>query len=123
MRALVIDDSRTTRAILGKMLRDLGFEVHEAGNGCEGLEQLRQLGPVDVALVDWNLPVMNGIEFVRSVRAEPAYAAMRLMMVTTETEREQVSRALQEGANEYVMKPFTRDVIAAKLTLLNVSPW
>src|SRR5438552_5990570 len=109
------------RAILGQMLRQLGFEVSEAGNGREGLERLRQLGPPDLALVDWNMPVMSGYEFVRAVRADPALAAVRLMMVTTETELAQVATALEAGADEYVMKPFNRDVIVEKLGLLGLA--
>jgi two-component system chemotaxis response regulator CheY len=120
MRALVIDDSRAMRAILGQMLRQTGFEVAEAGNGREGLERLRQLERADVALVDWNMPEMNGFEFVRAVRADPAYRELRLVMVTTETEASQVTSALEAGANEYVMKPFNRDVIVEKLGLLGL---
>src|SRR5437016_325399 len=107
MRALVIDDSRAIRRILRAILQEIGFEVTEAGNGQEGLVQLRQIGPVDLALVDWNMPEMNGYEFVRVVRAEAVYGTMRLMMVTTESEMSRVSSALEAGADEYVMKPFT----------------
>ncbi len=121
MRALVIDDSRATRSILGRMLRDLGFEVAEAGDGREALEKLRAASPPDLALVDWNMPVMNGYEFVRAVRADPAFAGVRLLMVTTETELSQVAAALEAGADEYVMKPFTRDVIVGKLDLLGIA--
>ena len=121
MRALVIDDSRAMRAILGQMLRQSGFEVAEAGNGREGLERLRQIERADVALVDWNMPEMNGFEFVRAVRADPAYRDLRLVMVTTETEASQVMSALEAGANEYVMKPFNRDVIVEKLSLLGLN--
>jgi two-component system chemotaxis response regulator CheY len=108
------------RAILGGILKQAGFEVVEAGNGREGLERLRQLGAAKLALVDWNMPEMNGLEFVQAVRANPSYARMPLMMVTTETEMAQVSRALEAGADEYVMKPFTRDVILEKLDLLGI---
>jgi two-component system chemotaxis response regulator CheY len=120
MRALVIDDSRTVRAIIGKILRDEGLEVVEAANGREGLEQLQQEPSVKLVLVDWNMPEMNGLEFIRAVRADRAYDAVRIMMVTTETEQEQVVRALEAGANEYMMKPFTREILVAKLSLLDV---
>ena len=73
-----------------------------------------------LALVDWNMPEMTGLEFVLCVRAEPLFDLVRLMMVTTETEIEQVARALEAGANEYIMKPFTRDIVEAKLRLLGV---
>jgi len=120
MRALVIDDSRTVRAIIGKILRDEGLDVIEAANGREGLEQLRASPDVELILVDWNMPEMNGLDFIRAVRAERAHDSIRIMMVTTETEQTQVMRALEAGANEYVMKPFTREILAAKLSLLNV---
>jgi two-component system, chemotaxis family, chemotaxis protein CheY len=120
MRALVIDDSRTVRAIIGKILGEVGLDVVEAANGREGLDQLRDAGDVGVVLVDWNMPVMNGLEFIQAVRAHRAYDPVRIMMVTTETEQEQVIRALEAGANEYVMKPFTKDILVAKLSLLDV---
>ena len=120
MRALVIDDSRTVRAIIGKTLRELGMEVIEAANGREGLDQLRQQPGVRLVLVDWNMPEMNGLEFITAARADRAFDAVRIMMVTTETEQEQVMRALSAGANEYLMKPFTREILVAKLGLLDV---
>jgi two-component system chemotaxis response regulator CheY len=120
MRALVIDDSRTVRAIIGKTLRELGMEVAEAGNGREGLDALRAPPGAELVLVDWNMPVMNGLEFITAVRADRAFDAVRIMMVTTETEQEQVLRALRAGANEYLMKPFTPEVLVAKLGLLGM---
>jgi two-component system chemotaxis response regulator CheY len=120
MRALVIDDSKAMRAIISAMLKEIGFEVTEAKNGLEAIERLRETGPLEVALVDWNMPEMNGYEFVRSVRAQNVYDRMRLMMVTTETEMTQVEKALEAGANEYVMKPFTREVILEKLEILGM---
>jgi two-component system chemotaxis response regulator CheY len=119
MRALVIDDSRTVRAIIGKILRDEGLEVVEAANGREGLERLRQPPGVELVLVDWNMPEMNGLDFITAVRSDRTYDPVRIMMVTTETEQGQVIRALEAGANEYVMKPFTRDILVAKLSLLD----
>jgi two-component system chemotaxis response regulator CheY len=120
MRALVIDDSRTIRAIIGKTLRELGMEVVEAAHGQEGLERLQEPPGVELVLVDWNMPVMNGLEFIRAVRSQRVYDPVRIMMVTTETEQEQVLRALEAGANEYLMKPFTREILVAKLSLLDV---
>jgi two-component system chemotaxis response regulator CheY len=120
MRALVIDDSRTMRAILGKVLREMGMEVIEAANGREGLERLGDPSAAELVLVDWNMPEMDGLEFIRAVRAVRAYDAVRILMVTTETEGQQVSRALDAGANEYLMKPFTKDVLVAKLQLMDL---
>ena len=121
MRALVVDDSRTVRVIVSKILVEAGFEVVEAGNGREGLDRLRQTPDVDLILVDWNMPEMNGLDFIRAVRSDRANDAIRIMMVTTETEQEQVIRALDAGATEYLMKPFSKDTLLAKLSLLDLS--
>ena len=115
MRALIIDDSRAMRALLGRILSELGFEVSEAGDGRQGLEQLRANGIPDVALVDWNMPQMSGIEFVEAVRAVREYDAMRLVMVTTETEMTRVVKALGAGLDAYVMKPFTKEAVVEQL--------
>lgn len=122
MRALVIDDSRAMRRIVAGTLRGLGFEPLEAEHGQAALDLLAD-GPVpDLACIDWNMPVMDGLEFVTRVRAEPAYRAMTLMMVTTESEQSQIVRALAAGAHEYLIKPFTPDAIRDKLDLLGLLP-
>ncbi len=121
MRALVVDDSRAMRGILNKMLGEIGFEVFEAGHGREGLEVLQEIGKPDLILVDWNMPEMNGYDFVCAVRSDDYYDASFLMMVTTETEMTQVVKALEAGVNEYVMKPFTKEVILEKLDLLGIT--
>ena len=120
MIVLVVDDSRATRAVLRQILKALGFEVTEAGHGLEALERLKEMTAPDLVLVDWNMPEMNGYEFVQAVRAESDYDQIPLMMVTTETEVSQVTKALSAGANEYVMKPFTKEVILAKLDILGI---
>lgn len=118
---MVIDDSSAMRLILKRIMTGLGFDVVDAPNGAEALSQLDQ-GPIpDVALVDWNMPVMDGLQFVTAVRAEQRLRAMALMMVTTESEQSQIVRALAAGAHEYVIKPFTPDAIADKLALLGVT--
>ena len=118
MQALVIDDSRAVRLLVGNILRDQGYEVIAAGHGQEGLERLAENPEIRLVLVDWNMPVMDGLEFIQAVRNVRAWDDVRLVMVTTETESEQVQRAIAAGANEYVMKPFTADVLVAKLALL-----
>ena len=121
MRALVLDDSRAMRSILTRIMEGLGFDVETAGDGAEALELVRR-GPLpDVALIDWNMPVMNGLEFVTQVRGNPEWRRMTLMMVTTENEHSQIVRALAAGAHEYVMKPFTVDVIGDKLRMLGLA--
>ena len=111
MRALVIDDSRTARILISNTLKELGMSVVQAADGREALEQLQKVPDVDLMLVDWNMPVMNGFEFVRAVRADPSYRDLRLVMVTTETEVSQVATALEAGADEYIMKPFSREIL------------
>jgi two-component system chemotaxis response regulator CheY len=120
VKALVIDDSKAMRSILKKILGEIGFEVIQAGNGRQALEGLQRVGEFDIALVDWNMPEMNGYEFVCAVRDDEAFDGMLLMMVTTETEMSQVIKALEAGANEYVMKPFTKEVVVEKLELLGL---
>jgi len=123
MRALVVDDSRAMRAILSRILREAGFEVLEAEHGREALELLRKhhvTQPFELALVDWNMPEMGGYELIRAVRAEDAFRDVRLVMVTTENEIEQVAKALEAGADEYAMKPFTKEVILEKLAILGL---
>jgi two-component system chemotaxis response regulator CheY len=121
MRALVIDDSRAMRMILKGILTEAGFTVVEAASVREGLDRIRQLGPPELALVDWNLPEQLGLAFVEAARADHAYDKMRIMMVTTETEMSQMARALEAGANEYVMKPFTKPTILEKLALMGLA--
>ncbi len=121
MRAIVVDDSRATRSILKRALAREGFEVVEAGNGREAIDALEATGAVDLALVDWNMPVMTGYEFLHEIRARRAFDPMAIMMVTTESEASQVKRALDAGANEYVMKPFTDEVLHEKLMLLGLA--
>lgn len=119
-KALVVDDSRSIRLIVGRTLRDLGFEILEAGNGQEAWDCMQRQQDFELILCDWNMPVMNGLEFIRKVRADSRYRKYTIVMVTTETETEQMLRALAAGANEYVMKPFTRDIIEEKLRMLGV---
>jgi len=121
-KAMVVDDSRAVRLILRRTLEKFGYQVFEAQHGKEALTVLEKEPQIGLMLVDWNMPEMNGLELVRAVRADPDRARMVLMMVTTETEIEQMVRALAAGANEYVMKPFTEEVITDKLRLLGVIP-
>lgn len=118
MRALVVDDSRAIRLILGRMLRDLGIEVTEAADGAAALAAIDAGLDVDLLLVDWNMPVLSGIELIEALRAPPRSSTSKILMVTTETEVSQVIRALSSGADEYVMKPFTEAAIIDKLHLL-----
>src|SRR5678810_625227 len=107
-RAMVVDDSRAMRLVRSRILSAVGIEVvGESANGLEAINHLASAQGVDLVLVDWNMPVMDGLEFIRRVRADPARGSLRVLMVTTEVERDNVATALAAGADEYVMKPFT----------------
>lgn len=122
MLALVIDDSRTVRILIGNILREIGMEVIEAANGVQALEQLEAHPDVELLLVDWNMPEMNGFDFLRTVRGQRAFDRVRILMVTSESQSEQVAKALNAGANEYLMKPFNKEVLIAKLQLMDAFP-
>ncbi len=119
MEVLIIDDSRVMRSILRRICTSLGFAVREAGDGQQALDALAE-GVPDLCLIDWNMPVMDGLTFVTQVRARPEWRQMMLMMVTTESEHGQIVRALAAGAHEYVIKPFTAEAIAEKFALLGL---
>lgn len=119
-KALVVDDSSTVRSIITKMLTAWGIPSVQAGNGQEALTVLNQNKDVNLALVDWNMPVMNGIEFVRQARQNKDFHAMKIVMVTTETEMTQVVAALEAGVDEYIMKPFTKEIFEEKLMMIGI---
>ncbi|MFA7323879.1 MAG: response regulator [Candidatus Nanopelagicales bacterium] len=118
MLAMVIDDSRAMRSILRRIVGELGFEVVEAADGQQALDLMDDGQVPQIALIDWNMPVLDGLGFVTSVRSRQEWRDITLMMVTTESEHGQIVRALAAGAHEYVIKPFTADAIAEKLQLL-----
>jgi two-component system, chemotaxis family, chemotaxis protein CheY len=119
LRALIVDDSRVIRTLLRKFLHAQGFDTCvEAAHGREALARLAETGPIELALIDWNMPVMNGLELVSAIRQHRAFDATKLMMVTTESETAQIVRALETGADEYIMKPFTPDALRDKLDIL-----
>jgi len=121
--ALVVDDSKAVRMILARTLRELGYEVREAANGREALEVIEAgKNAVKLALVDWNMPEMNGLELLQQIRLDPELSSLMVIMVTTETELDQMTAALEAGANEYVMKPFTKDILLEKLDLVGIHP-
>jgi len=120
--AIVIDDSSAMRMILRRTLSSMGFKVVDAVNGRDALDKLANLDYVpDVALIDWNMPEMDGLTFVQTVRDDPRYRRLSLLMVTTESEQSQIVRALAAGAHEYLIKPFTPDAVAEKLELLGLT--
>jgi len=122
MKALVIDDSRTMRRIVSAVLRNLGYEPIEAGDGQQALDALEASDGVVLCCIDWNMPVMDGLTFVTKVRERQEWRDITLMMVTTEGEHGQIVRALAAGAHEYLIKPFTPDALRDKLELLGLLP-
>ena len=109
------------RKILGKIMSGLGFEIIEASDGKLGLAQLESnTDVIELVLVDWNMPVMNGLEFVEAVRNHEEHANLKLVMVTTETEPSRMVKALMAGVDEFVMKPFTSEILVDKLRLIGV---
>jgi two-component system chemotaxis response regulator CheY len=122
MRAIVVDDSRVSRGLIKRVLSSLGIECIEAGDGLEALTVLREVEPPDLAMLDWNMPNMNGYDLVKALRAERRYDAMRVIMCTSETETDQMHKALMAGADEYIMKPFTAEGVMSKLEMLGLTP-
>lgn len=120
MKALVVDDSRAMRNIVKKIVNSIGFETDEAENGQVALDAINSFPDYDVVLLDWNMPVMNGLEFVVEARKAPQHENLKIVMVTTESEPEKMVRALMAGVDEFVMKPFTKDVLLEKLNLIGV---
>lgn len=122
MRALIVDDSRFIRDYLTSLLKGHGLECSAAENGRDGLNCLGASGPFDVALVDWNMPVMGGLEMVKAVRSNPALSALKILMVTTEAENGFIEAALNAGADEYLMKPFDESGLMEKLEMIGALP-
>ncbi len=120
MRALIVDDSRFIRELLFTLLDAEGIECVAAAHGREALERLRVDPAFDVALIDWNMPVMGGLELVKTLRAMPAFAKMKILMVTTESENEFIEASLEAGADEYLMKPFDEQALLEKLQMVGL---
>jgi two-component system, chemotaxis family, chemotaxis protein CheY len=122
-KALVVDDSKAIRMILAKILTELGYEVREAANGREALDVMEvEKTAVKLVLADWNMPEINGLDLLKRLRQNPELSSLVVIMVTTETSLDQMVAALEAGANEYVMKPFTKDILIEKLELAGVRP-
>jgi two-component system chemotaxis response regulator CheY len=107
--------------IIARTLRELGYEVREAGNGSEALATLSSGASADLVMADWNMPVMDGLELLQKIRASPAFGNVPVVMVTTEAEVDQMTTAIEAGATEYVMKPFTKEILADKLRLAGLA--
>ncbi len=119
-KILVVDDSQTVRLVGRRIMSKFGFEVLEADNGLSALEQIRQHPDIRAILLDWNMPIMNGLEFLQALRALPLAAQPTVVMCTTENDMEHIVCAIEAGANEYIMKPFTEDIMREKFEEVGV---
>ncbi|MGE5373287.1 MAG: response regulator [Solirubrobacterales bacterium] len=117
-KILSVDDSTVMRKIIASCVQELGYDLLEAKDGLDAISVLERNGPQDVALIllDWNMPVMNGYEFLTRIKARPEFKPLKVMMVTTESEKASVIRAIQAGACHYVTKPFTKEDLAKRIT-------
>jgi len=117
-KVLIVDDSKAIREIEKKYLEELGFEVLEAGNGKEALKVLEENPDIKLILLDWHMPVMNGYEFLLKLRANPTWSDIKVMMVTRENQQKSIIDAIMAGANEYLMKPFDKEMLKVKIKYL-----
>ena len=114
-KILLVDDSRAVRLVGRRYADTLGLETLEAENGQTALDVVREHPDVDVILLDWNMPVMDGLDFLRALRDEPLASQPVVVMCTTENDMARIVEAMQAGANEYIMKPFTEEIVRDKL--------
>ena len=117
---LVVDDSRVIRKVARRILEDLGFEVAEAGDGVEAMAWCQAVMP-DAVLLDWRMPGMDGLEFLKQLRQEPGGDGPRVIFCSVENEIEAIREALDAGADEYIMKPFDGDIVAGKLAYVGLA--
>jgi two-component system, chemotaxis family, chemotaxis protein CheY len=116
---LIVDDSRVVRKVASRIVLDLGFSCLEAEDGQKAVEACTLAMP-DVILLDWNMPVMSGIEFLEKLRQMPNGGSPKVIFCTTENDMSHIQRAMQAGANEYIMKPFDSEIIESKLTQIGI---
>lgn len=118
MKILLVDDSATMRRIQRTQLGNLGItNILEAGDGEDALGVLQENMPVDAILLDWNMPVMDGLTFLKKVRSNGAYSGVKIVMCTSESEKKKVIEAMKEGANNYIVKPFTVESLKERIGL------
>ena len=120
MKALVVDRSRANRLVVTKHLSDLGFQVADASDGREGILCLKNDTTFNVVIVDAEIPGMTGLDFIRLMRTEPATKDLPVIMVSSMDSQGHMIAAIEAGANEYILKPFTKEALEAKLDLLGV---
>jgi two-component system chemotaxis response regulator CheY len=116
---LIVDDSKVVRTLEKRIMVEFGYSISEAEDGQQALDHCKANTP-DLILLDWHMPVMNGLEFLKAMRALPNGAAPKVIFCTTESELNNIMQALASGADEYVMKPFDADIIKGKLQQIGV---
>jgi two-component system chemotaxis response regulator CheY len=114
-RCLIVDDSRVVRKVARRIVEDLRFDADEAADGQQALDACRKEMP-DAVLLDWNMPIMNGIDFLRALRREPGGERPVVVFCTTENDMNHIAEAMRSGANEYIMKPFDSEIIESKFS-------
>lgn len=122
MKSIVIEDSRTVRKMLCHYMRALDIDTLEAEDGCDALSRLGEEEPadIDLALVDWDMPRMTGIDFLKQIRSCPEFEHLKVMMVTSHNKPEDLMQAIELGANEFLMKPFDEQMLQDKLRILGM---
>ena len=115
MKVLVVDDSAIMRKVIEQILEMLGHEAVPAANGVEAFDRLKEHADVQLILLDWNMPEMNGIEFLRAVKDRPGLSTIPVIMLTTESERRKMIEAIEAGAKHYLTKPFQPETLATKI--------
>lgn len=120
MNVLIVDDSRANRMVLQKYMKEFGFETLEAESGLDAIWRLKEKAVINVITVDYNMPKMTGIQFVRLVREKPELSAIPILMITSENTEERQNEAFEAGANAFIVKPFTREIIAETLNSLGI---
>lgn len=113
-QCLIVDDSSVIRKVARRIMEEVHFEISEAENGKEALDKCR-LNLPDIILLDWNMPVMDGLEFLTELRKDPCGEAPKVIFCTTENDMDHITQAISAGANEYIMKPFDKEIILSKL--------
>jgi len=121
MKALIVDDSRTMRRLLASYLADFSIEAIEAEDGLHALEQLQKYTSLELALVDWDMPRMTGLELVKAIRASGLFPDMKILMISSHNTLTDVSQALSAGATDFLMKPMTEEMLRDKLQMLGVA--
>ncbi len=121
MKALIVDDAKVVRVALSRIMNQLGYEAVTAEDGQQALAAMAEHPDTDVVMLDWNMPVMNGYDFLITLREMPEHATNpKVIMVTTETGMPQMLKALAGGADEYIMKPFDKEMVAGKLQMVGL---